>query len=102
MPAIVAFQDMEYGEFHPALLVLISAAGKDRYKVVLTRLSGEQVYAGEGTGARGELDFELRSVKAPGVASIHARVRVTAKGAHVSGVSERRAVPGEGPAKDQG
>jgi HEAT repeats len=102
MPAIVAYADQEHGEFHPGLLVLSRGAAKERFTLVLTRVTGEQVYVGEGAGAKSEFEFDLHAVKAPGVAAITAHVRVTARGAEISGVSERRALPGVSPAKEQG
>jgi len=101
MPAIVAYQDQEHGEFHPGLLVLSRGTGKERFSLVLTRLSGEQLYVGEGAGSKSEFDFTVHSVKAPGVPAVTARVRVTAKGAEISGVSDRRAVAGVVPAREK-
>lgn len=88
--AVVAAQDPEYGEFHAHLIVLSRPSNGDRVEVRVSRLSGEQVYVGEGSVADGGTSLELRAAAVPGVAPAVVRVRLTADGVEISGVSSRR------------
>jgi hypothetical protein len=98
LPAIVAFQDVEYDdEFHPRLLVLSRPSGRGRITVLLTRLGGDSVYVGEGAVNRGEAEFEVRSAQTPGIPAVNTRVRVTAKGVEITGTSERSSAPSRSP-----
>lgn len=97
LPAVVAFQDVEYDEFNPGLVVLSRPNGKDGVTLLLTRLNGEPVYTGEGSVNRDEPEFELRSVQTPGIVSVIARVRFTARGVEITVVSDRYAAPAQSP-----
>lgn len=99
LPAIVAFQDVEYDEFHPRLVVLSRPSGGGRITLLLTRLGGDPVYVGEGSVNRGEAEFELRSAQTPGIPAVNARVRVTAKGIEITGISDRSSAPSRSPAQ---
>ena len=99
LPAIVAVQRLEYDEFYPRFVVLSRPAGKDRVSLQITTLSGDLVYFGEGSVSRTSSEFELQSAQRPGITPVAARLHLTAKGLHISGVSDRRALPGQGPNK---
>jgi HEAT repeats len=100
LPAIVAFQDVEYDEeFHPRLVVLSRPSGRGRITLLLTRLGGDPVYVGEGAVNRGEAEFEVHSAQTPGIPAVNARVRVTAKGIEITGTSDRSSAPARSPAQ---
>jgi hypothetical protein len=99
-PAIVAMQNVEHDDFYPGLIALSRPSDKDRVTVQLSRLSGDAVYVAEGSSKRGELEFDLRAVEAPGVVPVAGRVRLTATGIEISGVSDRRSAPKRNPHKE--
>lgn len=98
-PAVVAMQDLEYGDFYAGLIALSRPTGADRLRVELSRLTGEAVYVGEGSRKGGEVELDLRAADAAGVAPVAGRVRVTSKGVEISGVSDRRSAPKKSPQK---
>lgn len=100
-PTVIAMQDLEYDDFYPGLIGLTRPTGRDRITLQLTRLTGEPVYMGQGSVKGDELDVALRAVKAPGVAPIVGRIRLTAKGVEISGVSARRSAPKRNPQKEE-
>jgi len=91
LPAIVAYKDLEYDEYHPRLLALSRPHPEHGLEVVLTRLSGDPVYVARGRfeGERGEL--ELASVQAPGVPPVSASLRLSPIEVAISGFSEGKA-----------
>jgi hypothetical protein len=97
LPAVVASHDEEHDEFSLSLLVLSRPSGTDRAALALTRLSGDVVYVGEGSVTGEEAAFELRAAQAPGIVPIAARVRLSAEGVEITGVSGRRAAPARSP-----
>ncbi|MBE8518302.1 HEAT repeat domain-containing protein [Amycolatopsis sp. H6(2020)] len=90
VPAVIATQNSEHGGFHPSLIALSRPAGQDEVTVSLHRLSGEAVYVGEGRMTENDIELDVRSVAAPGVAPIAVRVRGSASTLEVSGFSARR------------
>jgi HEAT repeats len=102
IPALVASQNVEYDNFDPALLALSRPIGSSTVSVLLTRLSGEPVYAGEGSITERGLELELRAVRRPGNAAVAARVRITDEGLEVSGVADRRPEPTRIPRRMSG
>jgi len=99
LAGIIAFQNIEYDEFYPRLVVLSHPTGKENVKLTLTTLTGDVVYVGEGSANQGGAEFELYSAERPGVTPIGAHVVITPKGVKVTGVSGRDAAPAESPAK---
>jgi len=99
-PTVIAMQDVEYDDYYPGLIGLTRPTGKNRIKLELTRLTGEPVYVGEGTVERGEIAVDLRAAQAPGVAAVAGRIRLTAEGVEISGISGRRSAPKKNPEKE--
>jgi len=98
LPAVVVSQDPEHGTFDLSLLVLSRPVSGNRLNLQLARPSGEPIYLGEGTVSDGTLAIDLRSVQAPGVVPIAARVWVTATHFEISGFSDRRTtIPANSP-----
>ncbi|MBP2328158.1 hypothetical protein JOF56_008543 [Kibdelosporangium banguiense] len=100
VPAVVAVQDPEYGEFHPSLIALSHPTSEGRVAVRLSRPSGEAVYVGEASVQDGRVELGLRAVMAPGVAPVVARVHATASGIEISGVSSRQVTTKRSPQRD--
>jgi len=99
LPAIIAFQSVEYDEFYPRLIALSRPKGKEKVTLTLTTLTGDVVYFGDGSVNQGGAEFELHSAERPGVTAIAARVVITARGVNVNGVSSRVAAPADTPSK---
>lgn len=99
LPAIITFQDPEYEEFYPRLIVLIRPTANKRMSLMLTTLTGEPAYVGEGSMSPGGVEFELHATARPGNVAVAAIVRVTTKGLEISGRSDRRSLPGLSPDK---
>jgi hypothetical protein len=97
LAAIVAFQSVEHDWFSAALLALSRPTGGDRVELVVTRLGGEPAYIGEGTMTAGEPVFDLRTAYGPGSVPVMARIRLTAGGVEIAGVSDRRGAPAQAP-----
>jgi hypothetical protein len=95
--AIVAFRSVEYDEFYAGLLVLSRPRRTDGVTLLLTRLTGEPVYVAEGSVTGSEAEFELLAVQGPGAIAVAARIRLTAGGVEIAGVSDRRATPSRSP-----
>jgi hypothetical protein len=100
VPAVVAMQDPEYGEFHPSLIALSHPTSEGRVAVRLSRLSGEAVYVGEASVEDGRVELDLRAAAAPGVAPVIARIHATAGGIEISGVSSRQITTKRSPQRD--
>ncbi len=100
-PTVIAMQDVEYDDFYPGLIGLSRPTGQDRVRLELTRLTGEPVYIGEGSVRGGEINVDLRAARAPGVTPVAGRIRLTAQGVEISGVSDRRSTPKKNPQKEE-
>jgi hypothetical protein len=100
MPAIMALQDPEYGEYSTAFVILSRPAGPNRVTVQINRLGGgEALYVGSGTVDGDGAVLDLQATNTPGVVPIEGRIRVTAAGVEVTGTSEGRALPARNPQK---
>jgi hypothetical protein len=98
MPAIIALQDPEYGEYSSAFVVLSRPAGQNRITVQINRLGGgEALYTGTGRVGGEAAMVDLRTVNQPGVAPIEGRVRLTPAGVDITGTSEARVLPARNP-----
>ena len=97
LPAIVAYKDVEYDEYHPRLLALSLPHPEHGLEVVLTRLSGDPVYVARGLVEGDRAELELVSVQAPGVPPVSAALRLSAKELDISGFSERQAAHTRSP-----
>jgi hypothetical protein len=100
----VAHANPETGGFYPALVALSDPKGQNRASLLLTSLEGEPVYIGEGAVGAEEAEFDLRSVKTPGLPRAAFRIRVTSAGVEITGITDVRATvqawspePSEGP-----
>ncbi|GAA2104109.1 hypothetical protein GCM10009841_21730 [Microlunatus panaciterrae] len=89
VPAIVASFSQEHDEFSTSLLALTRPLGPHTVSVLLTQLTGDPVYNGEGTVTEYGVDVTLYAVRAPGSAAVVIRARVSDDGLDVSGLSGR-------------
>jgi len=99
IPAIVAFRNEESGDFFAALVALLGKSDNGRVSLVLTRLTGEPVFAGTGSAGPGQAEVALTSANTPGIPAASATVRIKGKQLEITGVSDTRSVPGLGPQK---
>jgi|SRR5215211_123587 len=97
IPAFVSFRNEESGDFFAALVALLGKSDKGGVSLVLTRLTGEPVFAGTGTAGPGQAEVALTAANTPGVPAISATVRIKGKQLEITGVSDTRSVPGLGP-----
>jgi hypothetical protein len=98
-PAVIAMQNQEHDDFYPGLVALSAPDGKDGVAVRFSRLSGDAVYVAEGLVKGGELELELRAVRAPGATPLAGRIRLTTSAIEISGISGTRSVPARIPQK---
>ena len=101
LPAFIAYVNHETGRFFPALVVLTRPQDSGRATVVIARTTGEPVFGGSGSLTRSGAEIELAAARAPGVAAVAARVRASDEGLEITGVSERRALPGSIPERTE-
>jgi hypothetical protein len=87
--AVVASLSVERDEFTTSLLALSSPTAGSSLSVLVTRLSGEPVYTGNGSATESGLDFTLRAVRAPGSAAVAVRARLSDDGLDIFGISGR-------------
>jgi hypothetical protein len=98
MPAVIALQDPEYGEYSTAFVLLSRPTGGAAVDARVHRLgSGEALYTGAGRVGNRTTSIDLRTSSLPGVVPMEARVRVTAAGVEISGTSQDRVLASRHP-----
>jgi HEAT repeats len=97
MPAVVAFRSEETADFYPALVVLTTPQGGGEVSVLVAAPDGTPALTGRGAIRRDEAELELRSVKSAGLPAASVRVRASAQGVEISGVSDASGVPAVSP-----
>ena len=99
LPGFVAFHGVEEDEFCPRVLLFSSPGAKEGVDLLITTMTGDPVYVGGGSVSEKNSEFELRSVKGPGITPVATHIRLSAAGVQITGVSDRRAITARGPTK---
>jgi hypothetical protein len=89
IPAVVAARSVERDEFTTSLLALSRPTAAGTLSVLVTRLTGEPVYAGEAVATDSGLDVTFHAVRAPGSTAVAVRARLTDDGLEITGISGR-------------
>ncbi|HWO58668.1 MAG TPA: HEAT repeat domain-containing protein, partial [Umezawaea sp.] len=97
VPAVVAMQNQEHGDFYLGLIALSSPDGSGGVTVRLSRPGGDAVYVAGGSPKGSGLDLDLLAVRAPGATPVAGLVRLTASAVEISGTSSPRSNPARIP-----
>lgn len=89
IPAFVAAHSVEHDEFITLLLALSRPTAGGNLSILVTRLTGEPVYAGEAIATEAGLDVTLHSIRAPGITAVAVRARLSDDGIEIAGTSGR-------------
>jgi hypothetical protein len=89
IPAVVAALSVEGDEFTTSLLALTRPMEPGNLSILVTRLTGEPVYAGKAVATESGLDGVLHTVRAPGSAPVAVRARLSDDGLEITGISAR-------------
>jgi hypothetical protein len=101
LPAVVATQDPEDGQFSAAWAVLTRPLPGGRFSILLVSLgNGDPVYVAEGALDGAEPVFDLRTARSPGVTPVTGQIRLTASGLQITGNSAVRAQPARTPSSE--
>jgi hypothetical protein len=89
IPAVVAARSVARDGFTTSLLALTRPSEAGSLSILVTRLTGEPVYAGEAVPTGSALDIVLHAVRAPGSAPVAVRARLSDDGLEIAGISAR-------------
>ena len=96
--AVVAAKGFERDEFVTSLLALSRPTVAGELSVLVTRLTGEPVYVGDGAVTESALDITLHAVRSPGSTAVAVHARVSDDGFELAGTAGRSPKePGKAP-----